>query len=299
MNPCSAAEKRRACHWSSVVAVVLLVASIPSAAAAQVEARTGRIAPNEAGLALAGNMLVGAVTAAAGALFNGGDLPRALRVGAFGGAIHFVGKVLGSAHGGPSGLLGGAVADLGSSVVANAGRARSAFDSISFALGPGRLRLAPGSGRMPRLTLNLYEAVILGYVVSRREYRLNWSHSVSHGTLVFETREPWLLEHEGIAANGATVGSVVVVSRAAPNMRLTLDHERTHAYQERFLQESWGRPLEQKMRVTVPQLRRLPSWLELGIVLPSMLFIERKAFGPGRGPLVRLMEWEAERFERE
>jgi hypothetical protein len=65
-----------------------------------------------------------------------------------------------------------------------------------------------------------------------------------------------------------------------------------------FMSENWTKPLEDDLRVRLGVLRWIPRWLDLGVVMPSLLALEQRLGGYGTGPFFRALESEATWFER-
>ncbi len=244
-------------------------------------------------------MLFAGVTAATRALVARKDPIRAFRIGAVGGAVHFGGKLVASNRRAASAILGIALGGIGSSLVANAGRGTNALSELQFPIGPARVRLSKLRGTLRvRVAINAYEAAVIGRYLADRDFRIDWHRTAALGTLAFETRGGYLVVAHGDTVDGTSTASIVAFSAFATEPDKTERHEIAHVHQQWFLEENWGRPIEEGLRSRVPGMRYLPQWLELGIVSPSILWLEERSLGYRRGPIVRLLESEAEWFER-
>jgi hypothetical protein len=96
----------------------------------------------------------------------------------------------------------------------------------------------------------------------------------------------------GDTVSGVTYGATPVVSTFARSRGRSARHELVHVEQNRFMQETWGRPLEGWLRQRTPGLRRIPTWVELGVAAPAVAAVETAAYG-SNGPLARAKEAEA------
>lgn len=238
-----------------------------------------------------GNIAIGGVTAAVQAAVRGDNVGKALLVGALGGAVHGAGKALQK----DIGLAAVGIGSIGTSIVANAGRGAHPLDAFVFPIGPARLRLTPNGERKVQASLNLYETAYLASTFMRPGMRLDWNASQQSATFVFRTPRR-LLPLPGPRAAGLTTGSVILLNDFASHPKETLNHERVHLQQGWFLQETWGRPIENDLRERTALLRWIPGWLELGIVTPALFEFERQAIGPG-ALIKTFREREAETIE--
>jgi hypothetical protein len=243
------------------------------------------------------NVLLGGLTAAARALVSGHDPAKAFAIGALGGAVHFSGKLVGPMSGFPGGIPGVVLSSTGTAIVSNAGRGASLFDELHIPVGPLRLRFAPRASRKVRLAINAVETGVLARNLARSGMALDWERSASSGTFVFVTRDTYIRMPDGRLAQGVTIGSTVVISALAVDPSRIARHEFVHVQQLWFLEEALGRPIEGYLRTRIPGGRRIPRWLELGIVPPALEWVEWAIFGRD-GPVRRLAESEAEMLER-
>jgi hypothetical protein len=243
------------------------------------------------------NVLLGGLTAAARALVSGHDPARAFAIGALGGAVHFSGKLVGPMSGFPGGLPGVVLSSTGTAIVSNAGRGAGLFEELYIPVGPLRLRFAPRASRKVRLAINAYETGELARNLARSGMALDWEHSASSGTFAFVTRGTHIRMPDGKLVQGVAAGSLVVISAFAADPSRVRRHEFVHVQQYWFLDEALGRPIEGYLRTRIPGGRRIPRWLELGVVPPALGWMEIALFGHD-GPVRRLVESEAEMLER-
>ncbi|MGQ0642091.1 MAG: hypothetical protein ACT4P6_15185 [Gemmatimonadaceae bacterium] len=88
---------------------------------------------------------------------------------------------------------------------------------------------------------------------------------------------------DGDTVNGVTRGPVVIASGFVPNIDRTI--------------ETWGRPIELALRKRIRAVR-LPAWVDIGLVAPTLRTIDTGISAGRSGPLERLQQSEAEWFER-
>jgi hypothetical protein len=238
------------------------------------------------------NVLLGGLTAATRALIEGHDPARAFAIGAIGGAVHFGAKLIGPG----TALAGVAVGATGTAIVVNAGRGVSPLDELYVPVGPLRLRVTPRSSRKVRLALHGYDAVVLARNLARPGLVMDWGRTASSGTFVLRTDNRRIRSGDR-EYGGVAVGSLIVMSDFTTDPARTARHELVHVHQYWFVDEALGRPVEEYLRRRVPVARRLPRWLELGIVPPALGMLEQSIFGRDR-PVIRLGESEAEMLER-
>jgi hypothetical protein len=238
------------------------------------------------------NVLLGGLTAATRALIEGHDPARAFAIGAIGGAVHFGAKLIGPG----ASVAGMAVGATGTAIVANAGRGVSPLDELYLPVGPLRLRVTPRASPKFRVAVNAADAVTLTWNLARPGLVVDWGRTASNGTFVFltENRRIRFVDRE---VSGVAAGSTIILSAFATQPGRTMRHEVAHVHQHFFLDEAWGRPVEEYLRRRVSPARRLPRWLELGIVPPALGMLEQGVFGRD-GPMSRLKESEAEMLER-
>jgi hypothetical protein len=234
------------------------------------------------------NVLAGGLTAAARALIEHHDPVRAFAIGAIGGAVHFGAKLIGPG----TSLAGIAAGATGTAIVVNAGRGVSPLDELYLPVGPLRLRVTPRASRKFRVAVNAYETVVLAHNLARSGLVMDWGRTASSGAFVLraDNRHVW---DDGRELGGLAIGSLIVMSAFASDPPRTAHHELVHVHQYLFVDEAVSRPIEEYLRRRVPGARRLPRWLELGVITPALGTLEYAIFGRD-GPVIRLGESEAE-----
>jgi hypothetical protein len=282
------------------IAALMVAVSIahPSRTVAAQGARPPSDSRTVATMAVFGsNVLLGGLTAAAHALVSGHDPARAFAIGALGGAVHFSGKLVGPMSGFPGGVPGVVLGSTGTAIVSNAGRGAGVFEELYIPVGPLRLRFAPRASRRVRLGINALETGVLAGSLARSGMALDWERSASSGTFVFVTQGRQIRRPDGKLLHGVATASTIVISAFSTDPSRTARHEFVHVQQYWFLAEAWGRPIEDNLRTRIPGGRRIPRWLELGVVPAALQWTESAAFGRD-GPVRRLAESEAEMLER-
>jgi hypothetical protein len=234
------------------------------------------------------NVLLGGLTAAARALIERHDPVRAFAIGAVGGAVHFGAKVMGPG----TSLAGIAVSATGTAIIVNAGRGVSPLHELYVPIGPVRVRVTPRASRKVRVALHAYDAVVLAHNLARSGLLMDWGRTGSSGAFVLRTDNKHLWDDDR-ELNGLALGSLIIMSAFSTDPPLTAHHELIHVHQYMFLDEAIGRPIEEYLRRRIPLARRLPRWLELGVIPPALGAMEYWIFGRN-GPVYRLVESEAE-----
>ena len=235
---------------------------------------------------IAVNAAIGGVTSAVHAVAHGKPVGRAFVYGAFGGGLHGSAKTFSPTLGYPAAAIGA----VGASIVFNAGRGAHPLSELTLPLGPTRVRVTTGSARGVTAALSIYETAMLAKALARPATHVDWNRSLTAGTFVLRTTGP-LVAGQTRAA-GMTSSSVILLSDRARHRSETFDHERIHVQQHWFVQDVWGRSIENELRRRVGPLRALPRWLEIGGLPRAMLSLERQAIGAD-GPLRSWLETEA------
>ncbi|HEX6748193.1 MAG TPA: hypothetical protein VF092_12935 [Longimicrobium sp.] len=269
---------------SAVIALFLL---LPPAAEAR--AQCEHCAPPSVrgeALSLAGNALIGGVTAGIGARLRGRPFLRAFAGGAAGGAVTYAGKRIAAEHVEGAGFAGREVAAVGSSISANAAAGRGALDRLVLPVGPVRVYLAPrGEGPAVRARVDLAAVAAAAFAATARGSRFDARESLSSGALVF--RVPGALEEVGY--DGRHLAGVVQVRQGGDSLRAerTGAHERVHViqYDQSFI--LWAAPAEAALMDRARWSRGLHRWIDLGINAPALA---------GLGAVVpyRAQPWETE-----
>jgi hypothetical protein len=238
------------------------------------------------------NVLLGGLTAAARAFIDGHDPARAFAIGAIGGAVHFGAKLIGPG----TSLAGVALGATGTAIVVNAGRGMSPLEELYLPVGPMRLRVTPRAPGKLRLTVNVVNTLVLARSLAWRGLVVDWGRTASTGTVAFRTDGRHIV-FDDREAHGMAMGPFIVISAFATDPARTTKHELVHAHQYWFTDEAVGRPVEEYLRAGIPGVRRLPPWLELGVVSPALSMLERGLVGR-EGPVFRVKESEAEILAR-
>ena len=242
------------------------------------------------------NGLVGGLTSAVRAGVGGNDVRKPFLVGVLGGSVYGAGKTLGSRGHLASAIAGSVVSGLGSSVVANGGRGAGWADELMVPAGPLRARFFRRERDRFRLHVNATEALFAVEAFAHPDLRVDWKRSAAAGAFVFVTDERQL-QHRGDVVGGMANTSVIVLNAFAGDADRVLRHEIAHVHQYWFQQENWGKPIEDAARRVDVIGRWVPSWIEIGFVVPVLRAAELKAFGYP-GPLRRMKESEAATLER-
>jgi hypothetical protein len=241
------------------------------------------------------NALIGGLTAATRAALEHRDPAHAFAIGAFGGVMNYGGKYVASRRGALAGWAGLAIASTGTSIVANAGAGLAPIAELYLPIGSVRLRYTPLTNQF-RLGVNAWESAVIAHAFAHAGVHPDWRRSAATGTLVFNAPHNLILI-DNDTVGGVTMASAMVlgVGAQSPETR-TWKHETTHVLQHWFVDETWGRPVEDALRRSIPLLRRLPRWLELGLVTPAVETGSDVLFGRDRG-LSNLIQAEAELLE--
>jgi hypothetical protein len=282
-------------HITSLVPIILFAATAKAALAQPFHDRN-RASDAEVGSMLAFNALIGGSAAAIRAFIGDRDVSKAFALGTIGGTVYGAGKVVASRTGSfPfAGVLLGAT---GTSIVSNSGRGAAPLEEITIPIAVARVRIRPYSASRVSFAINAYEAVIAAQAFSHDALRFESRTSLASGALVFHARRHRII-HDGQSAGGIANGSVVVISAFPFDLAHIRRHELAHVQQYWFSQEMLDRPAQESLRSRFALARRLPSWLELGVISPGFYALEHAAFGK-RGPVHQFIEHEAEILARQ
>ena len=246
------------------------------------------------GTVVLANGVLGGVIASTHAALNGRNPLRAAGLGTLGGLVHGLGKLAG-AQGTSLGLLTNTLSSTGTSMVSNAAAGGPIWGEFVLPVGGFRLRLSPTAGWKPRVTVNVYESVLIGQAFFRKDLRFDAARSLGVGTFVFNARAP--LRIDGVRSAGGTKGSRILISDEAVIPSQSVKHEAVHVQQYWFMQETLDTPIERHLRRQTRQLDWIPEWLEFGLVTPAILTLEDAM--SRNGPIRRLREGEAEALDRQ
>ena len=276
---------------------MFVLASIPVAimtlGPTSVSAQDEAVPPNATVFGV--NVLVGALTAATRAALEHRDVSRAFTTGAVGGAVHFTGKYVASRRGTLSGWAGLVVAATGSSIVANAGGGAPALSELYVPVGSLRLRIGLPQFRL-RVGVNLFESTMIAHAAGRAGVSTDWGRSLETGTLVVRTVHREIVDG-GETVEGVTAGPAIYLGPRAQIGKETWKHETVHVHQNWFMAETWDRPLELAVRRRIPLARRIPPWIEIGLIAPGISALNEQWWGDRAG-VRNLMEREAQSLER-
>lgn len=199
---------------------------------------------------LAGNALIGALTAGVVRTLNGGSLKDAFVQGALGGAVTYAAKQVAVRDFVGAGLLGREINAVGVSLVRNASDGVPALSRLFVPLGPlpvrATLTLGGGLHVQPQLDIAAMGWLAGGLLGSG--LTLDVAQSLSSGAPVFQAAERWLMDAEhgvrGYAiARSVFLGDPARYPGALISQADVLAHERVHVLQQDFVLTAWGDPL--------------------------------------------------------
>jgi hypothetical protein len=218
---------------------------------------------------MSANAIAGGVTGAVRALLTGGDVSRAVTRGMVGGAVVYLGKTVATSHWDGAAFTGRAIAGFGSDVVRAATDTTPLLPQLELAIGPVRVRPVRARGA-PRIRLNVFQSAMLMRALVEPGMRLDWGRSVGSGTPIFVTHGT-VLRHDGKAPGGIyTSGFVVIQDRLVHEMDQTFRHEMIHVLQYDFFERAWVDPVEDALRRAHPWTRRVPDWMQAGLMAPAL-----------------------------
>lgn len=223
------------------VAPVLLLPFLLAPASAWAQARSDSPGLEVEAASLAGNALLGGLTAGFVRMARGGSFADAFRTGAAGGVATYAGKRLSVEEFWGAGLIGRQVAAVGTSVTRNAGEGRPALGHVMLPLGPVRLYAEPRSAVPIRARVDAANLVATVATAFQGDTRFDWGASLSSGAPVFRREGAGL----DVGWDGAHVAGVVLVRDLLPGEAggefvprgTVLAHERVHVvqYDQTFL----------------------------------------------------------------
>ena len=280
----------------SLGASALLVASLGGAPA--IEAQFPGF-PDQAELrrkAVIGNVLVGGVTAALRAHATKKSTVRALAWGLVGGAVIAGGKSIAAGPGNAAVASGTVLSTVGTAIVANAAAGRQPLSELPVSVAMVRLTVRPFDDDKMDFAINAYETSVIAHHFIRGGLAVDWKRSAQLGTFAFTTvgRE---IVFDGDIADGVASGPTAVVSEFARDPEGTWRHEAVHVHQHRFAQHAVGLPVESALRERFRLARRIPRWIDLGVLVPLYGAAEWAISGRN-GVTRKLGEQDADAFER-
>jgi hypothetical protein len=218
---------------------------------------------------LLGNILLGGVSAGAGALISGHKVLPALVKGVAGGAVAYAGKEIIAREGTVAAWTGRQVGAVGSSVVMNAVRGRSPLDEIVLPLGLVRLYVSPQK-RVVQPRLDLAGILAFGLVAVRKNTSFDMSASLSSGALVF-SQNPRFDEAPGVHRAGVLrIDNLPDVTSSGDEFTTAgvTTHELIHAAQYDFVSIAWSVPVERALLGRSETGRKVSKYLDLGLIVP-------------------------------
>lgn len=234
------------------------------------------------------NALIGAATAGVRALLEGRDFGQAFIGGALGGGVSYAGKRIAVADFGAAPITGRVVASFGHAMIAGAGSSLLP-DSVRLPIGPFRIGLSWSDGVRPSFAVVGREVVVLAQLLADDGLRFDRDRSLAAATPVFVTRRSRLW-NGGEQVGGFASGSLILLDGlyAEDSYR----HEVVHVLQHDFMEVAWDRPLEEWLRRITPGAHWIPNWIYLGMVVPTMRWID-DTLNDDSGVILRLMQEEA------
>jgi hypothetical protein len=255
--------------WRPVIAALSLVLLVyPRAAEGQWESDPLRIAPRErtagpptrAGeLAfLSGNAALGGLTAALIQELPGGSFWEAFLDGALGGTVVYAGKRIAVERFYGAGLAGREVAAVGTSMVRNASDGRGALEQLVLSIGVARLYLqGVNTSAAPvraRVKLDMLTVLATAHLALRDNVDFDVRATISVGTPVFFTRQPWTERSRTASQVGGVIwlGSNPYAPYPSADVSTTFAHERVHVAQDDFSFLASGVRVESLLTERVP-----------------------------------------------
>jgi hypothetical protein len=274
---------------------LLLAASVSGAGdlSAQFPARDHAAVQRKA---VIGNVLISGAIAGVRARIAKKSTVRAVAWGLAGGTVIGGGKLVGSGPGAPAMVSSTLLTTVGTAMVGNAGAGRNPLSEVPVSFAMLRLRLRPFADDKLDVTVNAFDTGIIAHTLLRDGLAVDWRRSAQVGTFVFMTRRREIIL-DGDIADGVAVGPIAVVSEYAFDKELVWRHEAIHLQQYRFASYALALPVEEYLRERFRPARKIPRWLDLGIIAPLYMAGELAVAGRD-GPTYKLREQDAEAFER-
>ena len=246
--------------------------------------------------AVIGNVLISGAIAGVRARVAKKSTVRAVMWGLAGGTVIGGGKLVGSGPGAPAMVSSTLLTTIGTAIVANAGAGTNPLSEVPVSFAMLRLRLRPFDEDKLDVSVNAFDTGIIAHTILRDGLAIDWRRSAQVGTFVFMTRRREIML-EGEIADGVAVGPIAVISEYAFDRELVWRHEAVHLQQYRFASHALTLPVEEYLRERFRPARKIPTWLDLGILAPLSLAAERVIMGRD-SPTYRLREQDAEAFAR-
>ena len=266
-----------------IAALSLVFLVYPRAAEGQWESDPLRIAPRERAAGpptwadelafLSGNAALGGLTAALIQERRGGSFWEAFLDGALGGAVVYAGKRIAVERFYGAGLAGREVAAVGTSMVRNASDGRGALEQLVLPIGVARLYLqGVNTSAAPvraRVKLDVLTVLATAHLALRDNVDFDVGATISAGTPVFFTRQPWTERSRTASQVGGVIWLGANPYAPYPNadVSTTFAHERVHVAQDDFSFLTWGVRVEGLLTERVPGGAWIDRHLDLGLHL--------------------------------
>ena len=271
-----------------IAALSLVFLVYPRATEGQWESDPLRIAPLERAAgpptwagelaSLSGNAALGGLTAALIQELRGGSFWEAFLDGALGGAVVYAGKRIAGKriaverfYG--AGLAGREVAAVGTSMVRNASDGRGALEQLVLPIGVARLYLqGVNTSAAPVrawVKLDVLTVLATAHLALRDNVDFDVGASISAGTPVFFTRQPWTERNRMASQVGGVIWLGANPYAPYPNADVStaFAHERVHVAQDDFSFLTWGVRVEGLLTERVPGGAWIDRHLDLGLHL--------------------------------
>jgi hypothetical protein len=219
---------------------------------------------------LLGNIIIGSITAGAGALIGGHRILPAVAKGAAGGAVAYGGKEIIAREGSLAAWTGRQVGALGASAVANAARGRSVVSELVLPVGPVRLYVVPRSKTVqPRV--DVAGVLAFALVSIKTNTTLDLSASVRSGAMVFSQNKRYG-DAPGVHRAGVLrIDELPLIATRNGSQFAEVGvrtHELIHASQYDFASIAWGGPLERAVLGRSKTGKALGRYVDFGFILP-------------------------------
>ncbi len=196
------------------------------------------------------NAALGGVTAGLLQKLRGGDFSDAFLKGAFGGTVTYGAKKFAAQDFDGAGFLARQVGSAGDSFVRNAAEGVPLLDRVYLPLWLVRLEVHPrGDERRVQPRIDLVTTGWAVYALFDSDRDFDAGASLSSGALVYHSDSALARTSDGRVAYGATVGGVILLTRAehrsAEERMRTRAHERVHVLQLDQALAYWSGPFEE------------------------------------------------------
>ena len=222
---------------------------------------------------LSGNAALGGLTAALIQELRGGSFWEAFLDGALGGAVVYAGKRIAVERFYGAGLAGREVAAVGTSMVRNASDGRGALEQLVLPIGVARLYLqGVNTSAAPMrawVKLDVLTVLATAHLALQDNVDFDVGASISAGTPVFFTRQPWTERSRMASQVGGVIwlGANPYAPHASAAVSAVFAHERVHIAQDDFSFLTWGDRVEGLFIDRVPYGAWIDRHLDLGLHL--------------------------------